>query len=192
VEARLTLRATGWLKTTLGYKYATTDFSTETDPEPMFARTPGGWILAGKQKAHVCTVGAVLTPLRRLYWSTTLAYHDTSTTTGDNDTGVVVPYRGHVYNALSSATFALTERMDLHGTYTFSCADYGQNNFATGLPLGLEFRRHGIEVGVTRRWLTSISTRLQYGFYKYNEPSSGGFTDYTAHAIFGTLTLRWP
>jgi mono/diheme cytochrome c family protein len=191
-EARLTLRATGWLKTTLGYKYAKTDFWTETGPEPTVANTPGGWILAGDQQAHIYSLGAVLTPMRRLYWSTTLAYHDTSTVADDNGSAVVVPYRGHIYNVLSSATFALTERIDLHGTYTFSYADYGQDNFAAGLPLGLEFQRHGVEVGVTRRWLKSISTRLQYGFYKYDEPSSGGFTDYTAHAIFGTLTLRWP
>jgi hypothetical protein len=82
--------------------------------------------------------------------------------------------------------------MDMHGVYTFAYADYAQNNFAAGLPLGLEFRRHGIEAGVTRRWLKNVSTRLQYGLYKYDEPSSGGFTDYTAHAVFATLTLRWP
>jgi hypothetical protein len=192
VEARLTLRAARWLKTTLGYKYVTTDFWTETDAEPSAAMSPGGWILAGNQRAHIYSLGAVVTPLRRLYWSTTLAYHDTSTTTGDNDTEVVVPYRGHVYNALSSATFALSERMDLHAAYTFSYADYGQDNFATGLPLGLEFRRHGIEAGVTRRWLKTVSTRLQYAFYKYDEPSSGRFTDYTAHAVFATVNLRWP
>jgi len=191
-EARLTLRATRWLKTTLGYKYAKTDFWTETDPALGGAGSPGDWILAGDQQAHIYSLGAVLTPMRRLYWSTTLAYHDTRTVAEDNGSAEVAPYRGHIYNALSSATFALTERMDLHGTYTFSYADYGQDNFAAGLPLGLEFQRHGIEVGVTRHWLKSISTRLQYGFYKYDEPSSGGFTDYTAHAIFGTLTLRWP
>ena len=191
-EARLTLRATRWLKTTLGYKYARTDFWTETDPALGGSGSPGGWILAGDQQAHIYSFNAVLTPMRRLYWTTTLGYHDTSTVAEDSGSATVVPYRGHIYNALSSATFALTERMDLHGTYTFSYADYGQDNFAAGLPLGLEFQRHGIEVGVTRRWLKSISTRLQYGFYQYDEPSSGGFTDYTAHAIFGTLTLRWP
>ena len=66
------------------------------------------------------------------------------------------------------------------------------HNFSGGLPLGLEFRRQSIEVGVSRRWLDTISTRLQYGFYKYDEPSRGHFTDYTAHAIFATITARWP
>jgi hypothetical protein len=29
-------------------------------------------------------------------------------------------------------------------------------------------------------------------FYNYDEPSRGHFTDYTAHAIFATVTARWP
>jgi len=192
VEARLALRLARWLKTTLGYRYVKTDFWTETDPEPTAALTPGGWIMAGDQHAHIYSLSAVLTPMRRLYWSTTLAYHDTRTVAADNGSDVVAPYRGDVYNVLSSATFALNEQMDLHGTYTFAYADYGQNNFAAGLPLGLEFRRHGVEVGVTRRWLKTLSTRVQYGYYRYDEPSSGGFTDYTAHAVFATVTMRWP
>lgn len=191
VEARMILRATRWLKATLGYKYARTDFWTETDAEPNAARTPGGWAMAGTHDAHIYTLGAVLTPLRRLYWSTTLAYHDTSTVTDNNDSPVLAPYRGEIYNVLSSVTFALTERTDLHANYTFSYADYGQDNFTEGLPLGLEYRRHGMQAGVTRRWLQNVSTRLQYAFYSYDEPSSGGFGDYTAHAVFATLTLRW-
>jgi len=110
----------------------------------------------------------------------------------DNDTAIVVPYRGHIYSVLSSASFALTERMDLHGSYTFSAADYSQNNFAAGLPLGIEYQRHGFDVGISRRWLKTLRTRLQYAFYKYEEPSSGHFTDYTAHAVFATVTLQWP
>jgi len=93
---------------------------------------------------------------------------------------------------ISSATYALTDRTDLHGSYSFAYADYAQDNFNDGLPLGLEFRRQGVEIGISRRWLDTISTRLQYGFYKYDEPSRGHFTDYTAHAIFATVTAHWP
>jgi len=192
IDARLTLRATRWLKATLGYKYVQTDYWTETDPALGGAASPGGWILSGDQRAHVYTAGLTLTPLRRLYWNTTLAWHDTRTVAADNNNAAVEPYRGDIYSVISSATYALTERTDLHGSYSFAYADYAHDNFSDGLPLGLEFRRQGIEVGVSRRWLDTISTRLQYGFYKYDEPSRGHFTDYTAHAIFATVTARWP
>jgi len=191
IDARLTLRATRWLKTTLGYKYVQTDYWTETDRVPD-GISPGGWIPSGDQRAHVYTAGVTLTPLRRLYWNTTLAWHDTRTLAADNNNAAVEPYRGDIYSVISSATYALTERTDLHGSYSFAYADYAQDNFSDGLPLGLEFRRQGIEVAISRRWLDTISTRLQYGFYKYDEPSRGHFTDYTAHAIFATVTARWP
>jgi hypothetical protein len=192
IDARLTLRATRWLKTTLGYRYSQTDYWTETDPALGGVASPGGWIFAGDQTAHIYSAGLTLTPLRRLYWHTTLAWHDTSTLAKDNNNPAVEPYRGDVYSAISSASYALTERTDLHGSYSFTYTDYAQNNFSAGLPLGLEFRRHGVEVGISRRWLNAVSTRLQYGFYKYEEPSRGNFTDYTAHAVFATLTARWP
>ena len=192
IEARLVLRATRWLKTTFGYKYLQTDYWTETDPVPGGIASPGGWILSGDQRAHVYTANLTLTPLRRLYWNTTLAWHDTRTVATDNDSAAVEPYRGDIYSVISSATYALTERTDLHGSYSFAYADYAQDNFDEGLPLGLEFRRQGIEVAISRRWLDTISTRLQYGFYKYDEPSRGHFTDYTAHAVFATVTARWP
>ena len=192
IEARLVLRATRWLKTTFGYKYLQTDYWTETDPVPGGISSPGGWILSGDQRAHVYTANLTLTPLRRLYWNTTLAWHDTRTVAADNDSAAVEPYRGDIYSIISSATYALTERTDLHGSYSFAYADYAQDNFDEGLPLGLEFRRQGIEVAISRRWLDTISTRLQYGFYKYDEPSRGHFTDYTAHAVFATVTARWP
>jgi len=192
IDARLTLRATRWLKTTLGYKYMQSDYWTETDPAQGGVASPGGWIFSGDQRAHVYTAGLTLTPLRRLYWNTTLAWYDTRTVAADNNSAAVEPYRGDTYSVISSATCALTERTDLHGSYSFAYADYAQDNFNDGLPLGLEFRRQGIEVGISRRWLDTISTRLQYGFYKYDEPSRGHFTDYTAHAIFATVTARWP
>ena len=38
----------------------------------------------------------------------------------------------------------------------------------------------------------NASVNLRYAFYRYHEPTSGGFNDYTAHAVFAALTLRWP
>lgn len=192
IDARLTLRATRWLKATLGYKFAMTDYWNETDPAAGGLASIGGWLRAAKQKAHIYTAGLTLTPVRRLYWNTTFAWHDTMTEAKDNNSPTVEPYRGDVYSVISTATYALTERMNLQGTFMFTSADYAQNNFAAGLPLGLEFQRHGVEVALSRRWRKTLSTRLQYGFYNYDEPSRAHFTDYTAHAVFATLTAHWP
>jgi len=62
--------------------------------------------------------------------------------------------------------------------------------FADGLPVGLKFQYHALLAGWNRRITPNVSTRLQYGFYHYGEPSSGGANDYTAHAVFASLVIR--
>ena len=154
--------------------------------------TPGGGILAGNYDAHVYSANAVITPWRRLYLSTTFSYSASRTRTAQNGNLSIVPYRGDTYSALASGTFALNSTTDLSASYSFSRADYGQNNAANGLPLGLEYQRHAVVAGVARRWNKDVTTNLQYGFFHYAEPSGGGLNNYTAHGIFATLTKKWP
>jgi len=103
-----------------------------------------------------------------------------------------VPYRGDIYSLTLNANYALDRATDISATYIFSQARYGQNNLLDGLPLGLDYTRHGLTVGITRRWSTNLSTQLRYGYFQYSEPSTGGLNDYTAHAVMALLTLRWP
>ncbi len=130
--------------------------------------------------------------MRRLYLSGTLSYMTARTSTHANDDPSVAPYKGDTYNLISSATYALSERTDLQLLYFFSYAHFGQNNFADGLPLGIDYRQHGVQAAISRRFQKYFSARLQYGFNIYDEPSSGHFNDFTAHSIFATLTMHWP
>ena len=76
--------------------------------------------------------------------------------------------------------------------YSFSDADYGQNNFAVGLPVGLQYQMHGLQVGLARRFGKNVTAKFQYRFNYYDEPSSGDANNYHAHALFATLTFRFP
>jgi hypothetical protein len=124
--------------------------------------------------------------------STTFSYRDTRTATAQNGAASVVPYAGDVYSVLATATYILNESIDLHATYSFSRADYSQNNEANGLPLGIVYDWNGVQVGITRRFKKNVTTNLQYSFFKYEEPSSGTINNYTAHGLFASLTWRMP
>ena len=87
--------------------------------------------------------------------------------------------------------YVLTAKTDLTAGYTISTADFQQDNFADGLPVGIHFDLNGLQAGVISRCTKNLTAKLQYGFYKYVEPSSGGANDYTAHAIFVSLNLRF-
>jgi len=190
---KLVLHPTTWLKTALTYRLVSTHYSTGTDAATDSGAlvAPGGEILAGRYKAHEYGLNLTLTPYQRLYFSGAFTYSDSRTETAQNGISAVVPYKGDVYSLSASASYVLNKSTDLHATYSFSRADYGQNNEA-GLPLGLNYTRHGLMVGVTRRLTSSLTANLRYGFFQYSEPSSGAVNDYTAHGVFATLVVKWP
>ncbi len=200
IEAKLAWRVNRWLKTTFTYQLIATDYHTTTDSAANFDFvtqtftdvSPGGQFFAGNYDAHVYSLNTVLTPWRRLYLSGTFSYRDTRLETSSDFNPVVVPYRGDVYSVLGSATYALSPSTDVQATYSFSRADYRQNNPAAGLPLGIDYRLHGLEAGLTRRFGKNITTQLKYGFYRNNDASSAGANNYTAHALIASLSLRLP
>ncbi len=190
VQTKLVLRPVNWLKTTLTYQLISTDYSTSTDP--VQGITPGGPILAGQYEANVFGLQATVTPIQRFYFSGTITYSDSRTLTAQNGNPSVVPYKGGIYSLMTSGTYLLSQTADLHASYSFSRADYGQSNFADGLPLGLDFTRHALMIGFTCRLTSYLNSSLRYGFYQYNEPSSGQVNNYTAHGIFATCSFTWP
>jgi hypothetical protein len=199
IEAKLAWRVNRWFKTTFTYQLVATDYQTTTDSADGFdsfgilvSASPGGRFFSGNYDAHVYSLNTVLTPWRRLYLSGTFSYRDTRLASSSDFSPVVVPYRGDVYSVIGSGTYALSPTTDVQVTYSFSRADYTQNNEADGLPLGIEYRLHGLEAGLTRRLGKNITTHLGYGFYRNVDGSSAGANSYAAHALIASLTLRLP
>jgi hypothetical protein len=148
IEAKLTWRPCAWLKTSFNYKYETTEFQTATDPASMNVLgdlSPGGSPEPAHYDAHRYSVNATLTPWRRLYLSGTFSYQDTRLEAFDNNSTSIVPYRGDIYSIMANATYALNEKTDLNASYSFSRADFGQDNFADGLPVGIRYQQHAFQ-----------------------------------------------
>lgn len=196
IVAKLTLHPARWIKTTLSCQFSTSDYWTDTNP--AFSTAPpgnvsaGGNILAGEQETRLYSIGLTLTPWQRLYLTTTFSYQDSTTTTAHNNNPAIAPYRGDVYSATLGGNYVLNEATDLFASHSFSSADYRQNNFASGLPVGIESQQHMTQIGLARRLGPNATARLQYGFYHYDEPSSGGINNYEAHAIYGMITVMLP
>jgi len=197
-EAKLSLQATPWLKTTLSYQWLQNKYHTATeavnDPVTGLAGgiSPGGSLLAGTYDAQTATINATLTPWRRLFLSTTFSYQNARTVTAANGSQSVVPYEGNIYNVMASGTYVLNQKTDLTASYSLSMADFAQNNYSAGLPVGIKYQQQALEVGIRRQIGKGKSLGLQYRFYHYNEPSSGGFNNFNAQAVFATLSFQLP
>jgi len=202
IEAKLVVRPASWLKTTLKYQLAATDYHTTTDPASGFdpltgtvipgGASPGGKVFAGNYDANTYSVNATLTPFGRLTFSSTFSYQQSRTATQHQPATSVVDYRGDTFSLWSSATYAVDQATDIFAGYSFSHADYGQTNVNEGLPVGMIYQLHSLQAGVRRKFSERLTASLQYAFYQYDEPSSGHVNDYTAHGIFATVTMRWP
>jgi hypothetical protein len=190
-ETKLTLRPLNWLRTTLSYQLTTTEYSSKTDPV-YFGLSPGGPLSDGRYRAQTYGLSTILTPFRRFYLSGTFTYSQSRADTAINGVSSIVPYRGDIYTLVTTAAYALNPKTGLQATYSFSHAGYGQNNTGAGVPLGLDFTRHVLCVGLTRQLTRNLSGALHYEFSQYSEPSSANLNDFTAHGVFATLIYKWP
>ncbi|HTY87158.1 MAG TPA: c-type cytochrome domain-containing protein [Candidatus Acidoferrum sp.] len=192
IEGRLVLRPNSWLTTRLTWQWWETEFSSTTEPVPGAPPiSPGGPLQDGSTVANNAGLSLIFTPVPRFYFSSSLTYTHTRTTTAGEQDPTIVPYRGDIYTVGASAGYAFNAKTRLNATYTFSQSDYGQNNDA-GLPFGIDFTRHELLIGLTHQFSARLAGTLRYRFSQYLEPSNGNVNDYTAHGIFATLSYRWP
>ena len=197
-EGKLALQLTSWLKTSLTYQLLANEYRTTTEPvnvDPFTGTTgvsPGGRLLAGTYNAHIATFNATLTPWRRLFLSTSFAFQNARTVTSANDSPSVAPYAGNIYSLLLSGNYTLDDKTSLTVSYSFSRGDFTQDNGAAGLPLGLRYGQHALQAGFRRRVARDTTLGVDYRYYRYDEPSGGGFNDFQAHGVFATLAWRLP
>jgi hypothetical protein len=189
-EAKLVLRPCAWFKSTWSYQYLTTHYSTVTYASAGIS--PGGDILAGRYFSRIYSINTTITPCPRWYLSTTFTYQPTTSISAANGVPSVVPYRGDIYSVIANSTYSLSRNVDLFANYSFSAANYAQNNYTATLPVGIEYAQHAVGFGLADRIGKNITAKLQYGYYCYTEPTSGGANNYTANSIFATLTFKWP
>ena len=192
-EMKLSLQLSPWLKTTLSYQWLDSDYHTATDPVNapgiVGGISSGGSLLAGTYTSHTAAFNAALTPWRRLFLSATFSYQNARTVTAANDSPSVAPYAGDIYSVMASGSYILNQKTDLTASYSFSTADFAQDNFAAGLPFGIQYQQQAVQIGIKRRIGKGKILSLQYSFYHYDEPSSGGFNNFNSQAIFATLTF---
>lgn len=195
IETRLVLRPVFWLNARLTYDWNMSDYSSVTDPatdvNSGVTVSPGGGIFDGRTTSDNFGLNLTFTPVRQFYFSGSFTYGYSRTTTSPNASPEVVPYVGNTYTVGANVGYALNAKTDFNVAYTFSQAAYGQNN-TVGIPLGLDFTRHELLVGLTRQLTKHLSGALHYRFSQYSEPSSGNLNNFTAHGIFATLNYRWP
>jgi hypothetical protein len=193
-ETKIVWKPALWLKTTFTYQLNSTRYASRTDPALDSAKfvpvSPGGPVVDGNYNQETYGVGVTVTPMRRLYFSGGFTYGFSRADTADNADPSLVPYQGYIYTLNAAATYAFDAKTSLQTGYNFSSANYGENNAANGVPLGLNYTRHDLSVSLTRKFSSRLSGSLRYAFSQYNEPSSGTLDNFVAHGVFCSMTYK--
>jgi hypothetical protein len=186
---KLTLRPCSRFSTSFTYQLVSTDIRTSTEAVPLLA--PGGSLQSGNYDANIYSVSATVTPMSRWYLTGYFSLQDTRTAAFANHDPSVITYRGNVYTVMGTTGYALDNQTDFTVEYSYSRSDNFTDNSAAGLPLGLNFQRHAVQAGISRKIGKNVIARLRYGFYSYDESSTGGINDYTAHLTSASCTVRF-
>lgn len=182
--AKVTVRPTSKLSVSFKYQLVNTDIETEFDDPAANAQS-------GDYKSSIYSVSATVMPVSRMYCTALVSYQDTRTIAFANGSPAVLTYEGDVISVVASIGYAFDEKTDLRCDYSFSRANTFEDNSADGLPLGLDYARHAVSVSLARELGKNVTGQLRYGFYDLQEDSTGGFNDYTAHLISGTVSMRF-
>ena len=129
--------------------------------------------------------------MSRWYLTGYFSLQDTRTVAFANHDPSVLKYRGDVYTVMGTTGYALDNKTDLTLEYSYSRSDNFSDNSAAGLPLGLDFQRHALLAGISRKISKNVIARLRYGFYDYDESSTGGVNNYMAHLASASCTVRF-
>lgn len=193
VKTRLSLRPAPWVQARLTHQLRATDYTSDTESvtQGIPTDTAGGSLLAGNYDANIFGAGLVLTPWQDLTLHQQITYHLSNTRSASNGDPGVDSYEGDVISLALGANYRLSENTELLAHYSFTRGDFGQSNVADGLPLGIEYEYHTFQAGIGTRISESLRAQLHYQFQQYDEGSSGGVNDYSAHGIFLNCTFDW-
>lgn len=173
------------IQTSFSYHISTMDFSIITDSFDFFGNIfPVGKNLSGNYDSHLY-IGSISFQQARLHLSATATLNDMKTSS-DINSELIVPYEGQVYTLLGTSNYTISKTLNWTMTYSFSRADFGQTDTGMNLPIGIDYDRHGMLTGLSKKVNDKSQVRLQYGFFTYDEPTIGGAADYTAHGIFAS------
>jgi len=190
VEARLTLRVTARFKTAFSYQYRTTGYSetTASFADSGVVASPGGTLESGRDRGNIYSFNVNFTPTPRLNLSATFSYERSVAQTANAGSPDIVPCRGDVYSAIGDAVYSVSASTDVFAGISFAAANYSQLQTSAPVPLGTDYTEANVQAGIVHRFTKTLSSKLQYRYSSYEDPSVNGAADFFAHSVFVTLT----
>ncbi len=147
---------------------------------------------SSKMTSHIIGQNVSWVPWNRLSLQAGINYVLSDTTTPTSDfTRAVLDAQNNYWTLNFSSSVVLDDKTDLLLSYFYYQADNYKNNIDAGLPLGAGASEHGVTATLTRKLSKNVRLNLKYGYFNYDDATSGGHNNYQAHVIFSSLQYRF-
>jgi hypothetical protein len=149
-------------------------------------------VQSSKMTSHIIAGDVSWTPWSRLYLQAGINYVLSDTKTPASDvTQAILNAQNNYWTVNFSSGLVLDDKTDLKVSYFYYQADNYQDNSTLGLPLGAGAEEHGVTATLTRRLSKRGRVALNYGFYHYDDVTSGQNNNYDANVLYASLRYRF-
>jgi len=152
----------------------------------------------GEIKQHVISESLNWNPLPRFFVQANFSYVLNQTDTPANNIDLVpgggptvVNFRNDYWTVSSGIGYIIDDKTDFYADYYFYCANDYYNNAAVAVPYGMGATENAVSATITRQLSNRTRLTLKYGFYDYQDTTSGGHNNYRAHSLFSSLQIRF-
>ncbi len=186
-NARLTYRPRANLTLVSRYEYQLSTVNTTPDPASGL-----GGAESSKLTSHILAQNVSWSPWSRLYLQAGFNYVISELKTPAADyTQAILNAQNNYWTVNFNSGLALDDKTDLNLGYTYYQADNYQTPNPVYVSYGAGAEEHAITAIVVRRLTKNLRLTLRYGYYHYNDETSGGNNNYAAHVVYSSLQYRF-
>lgn len=192
-NVRITLRPLKNLTLVSRYEYQLSTINTKPDSASGL-----GQVESSEMTSHIIAQNVSWTPWSRLYLQAGFNYVLSETETPasgfipeDLAAAPILEAQNNYWTLNFSSGLVLDDKTDLNVGYSYYRADNFKDNASVGVPYGAGAEEHGVTATLTRRLTQNLRLTLKYGYFDYQDETSGGHNNYQAHYVSSSLQYRF-
>lgn len=192
-NVRVTLRPLKNLTLVSRYEYQLSTINTKPDSASGL-----GQVESSEMTSHIIAQNVSWTPWSRLYLQAGFNYVLSETETPasgfipeDLAAAPILEAQNNYWTLNFSSGLVLDDKTDLNVGYSYYRADNFKDNASVGVPYGAGAEEHGVTATLTRRLTQNLRLTLKYGYFDYQDETSGGHNNYQAHYVSSSLQYRF-
>ena len=151
--------------------------------------------MSSEMTNHVFSECITLNPCSRMYLQADGSYVLNTLHTPasmDLSPNIIQDGRNSYWTLGGGVGITIDDKTDLKGDYVY----YQSNNFDTGaafagMPYGASAQEHTVSAVLSHRLSQAVSLSLKYGYFKYQDTTSGEFNNYEGHMVYASTKVKF-